>query len=128
MPSRGDSGFTLLESVVALSIVGVVAIAVLASLGAEMRAAARAREALPAAALAESRLEALRLLPSEALRSLPDSVEQGRFPVPLEDYSWSTAVAPVLAEPGLYGVEVLVEWPGGGYLLRGRLHRPAAGM
>jgi type II secretion system protein I len=128
MPSRGDSGFTLLESVVALSIVGVVAIAVLASLGAEMRAAARAREALPAAALAESRLEALRLLPSEALRSLPDSVRQGRFPAPLESYSWSTTVAPVPAEPGLYGVEVLVEWPGGDYLLRGRLHRPAAGM
>mgnify|MGYP001205221527 CR=1 FL=1 len=64
------AGFTLLEAVVALAIVGTVAIGALEAYGAEARAATRARASAPAAAIARERLSRPELLDAHALRGV----------------------------------------------------------
>jgi type II secretion system protein I len=123
-PRSAEGGFSLLEAVVALAIVAVVSVAALSSLGAELRAAARARDTLPASLLAEHRLAVLHLLPAEGLAHLPDSVARGRFEEPFRDYAWRADAEPLPGQPGLYEVEVEVSWPDGSYVLRSRLYRP----
>ena len=54
---RARSGFSLLEAVVALAIVGVTAVGALAAVGAELRAADDARTTLEADALAVYRMK-----------------------------------------------------------------------
>src|SRR5436309_6691188 len=94
MPSRGlsrglgASGFTLLEVVVALAIVGIAGVAALEAFGAEVRGADKTQQALPAAALAEERLGRLALLATSELAHLPDSLSRGTFPAPLDRYRW----------------------------------------
>lgn len=119
-----EGGFTLLEAVVALAIVAVVSLATLSSLGAELRAAGRAREVLPAAALAEHRLAVAQLLRAEELATLPDSVARGRFAPPFEGYGWATEADVVLGHPGLYDLRVRVEWADGSFALHSRVYRP----
>src|SRR5918999_2456349 len=85
-------GFTLLEAAVAMAIVGVIALAALGAYAAELRAADKARQALPAVSLAEERLAAIDLTGARELRSLPDSLARGRFPAPFEQYEWTATV------------------------------------
>lgn len=106
---RGTAGFTLLEVVVAFAIVGAVSVAVLSAVGGEIRAEARAQTAMTADALASDRLETLRLLPASELVRLPDSLAQGRFGEPHDNFTWSVRVEPVLGEPSLHRVRVEVE-------------------
>lgn len=120
-----EEGFALLEAVLALAILSLVAVAVMAYIGADLRASARAREVLPGAALAEHRMAYLRVAPVTDLQHLPDSLESGRFEPPFEDYEWSAEVEPVRGEANLFEVEVVVHWGGGGsFPLRTRLYRP----
>ncbi|MBM4063461.1 MAG: prepilin-type N-terminal cleavage/methylation domain-containing protein, partial [Planctomycetes bacterium] len=111
------SGFTLLEAAVSLAIVGVVAIGALDAYAAEARAALRARQTAPAAALAAERLARLQLLDARQLRALPDSVRSGAMTTGPWRYDWRAEVARVADEPDLYTLEVVVEWEGGSYAL-----------
>lgn len=117
-------GFTLLEAVVALAIISTVAVGALGAVGADVRSAARARPVLEAAALAEDRMEAVRLLDPGGLRPLPDSLRNGTFEPPFDGYGWRTVVRPAMDGSGLYDVEITVEWSGGTYPLGARLYRP----
>src|SRR6059036_69164 len=72
-PVRSE-GFTLLEVVVALAIVGIAGVAALEAFGAEVRGADKTQQALPAAALAEERLGRF---------ALPRHVPRAARPVPL---------------------------------------------
>src|SRR5215217_6870753 len=81
------AGFTLLEAVVALAIVGTIAIAVLGSFGAELRTASRVRDALPAVTLAEEQLARLSSADAATLAMLPDSLARGEFIAPFADYA-----------------------------------------
>lgn len=123
--SRLDSrGFTLLESVFALMIVSLAAVAVLSTVGTELRTAERAQRGLEAAALAEHGLARIRLLAPHQLRPLADSLARGRFQPPFESYRWESTVRPVRGEDDLMDVSVRVEWGSGSYSLHGRLFRP----
>jgi prepilin-type N-terminal cleavage/methylation domain-containing protein len=77
--SRPRRGFTLVESLIALTIVGLAAVSAVAAFGTELRTAERARRGLEAAALAEERLTMLELLPTHTLGRLPDSLSRGRL-------------------------------------------------
>jgi type II secretory pathway pseudopilin PulG len=101
---------TLFESVSAMAMVGLVAIAALEAAGAQMRAAERARRAVEAAALAQQRLDWLDFLNEQNLRSLPDTVREGTFEAPLDEYRWETETTPVATQPGVYDVTVKVTW------------------
>jgi type II secretory pathway pseudopilin PulG len=109
-PTRSRRGVSLFEAVAAMAIVGMVAIAALEAVGAEMRVAERARRAVETAALAQSRLDWLDFLNETALRALPDSVKEGKFAEPLDEYSWKTEATPVSTQPGVYGVTIRVLW------------------
>lgn len=118
------AGFTLLEAVVALTIVGTVAIGALEAYAVEARAAVRARQSAPAAALARERLSRLERLDAHLLRTLPESLSRGLFSAGPTSYEWAAAVRAVAGEPDLYELAVDVRWPDGALALRGRSYRP----
>lgn len=122
MPAK--RGFTVLEAAVAVAIVGMVSIGALAAFSGDLRAAQRAREVLPAAALAEERLAALELADPMRLAMLPDSLSRGRFPEPFNVYSWTASATPVRGERHLFDLAVRVQWEWGEYRLQRRRYRP----
>lgn len=105
---------TVFEAAAAMAMVGLVAIGALEAVGANMRAAAKSRHAIEAVSLAEQRMDWLDFLTDAQLRSLPDSVRQGRFNPPLDGYRWTTAAEPVATVAGVYDVRVRVMWADSG--------------
>ena len=83
-----------------------------------MRTAERARRAIEVEALATSRVEFMDLLTDRELQALPDSVAKGKFPAPLDEYSWTTTSKPISDPNGLYDIHVTVNWANGSYLVR----------
>ena len=121
---RDKRGFTLLEAAVAMTIVSIAGVAALGAFGAELRAANRARQTIPAASLATEKLAILDLVDAGPLRRLPDSLARGTFAKPLDGYSWSTTVKEVRDEPALLELTVRVVWAEGAYALTERRYRP----
>lgn len=117
-------GFVLLEAMIALAIIGLFAIALLQATGTQIRAARQARTLLVARSLAEDRLAALQLLSYDALEDPPDSLLDGTFPEPFQDYSWTAEVAPIDSEYDLFGAEVVVRGAGETFPLRTLIHAP----
>lgn len=111
--ARARHGLSLLEAVAALAIVGATAASVLATTGAGVRGAERARRAHEAAALADETLARVALLDDNALRALPDSLTGGTFPAPFADYRFSVTVRGDASLPGLVFADVAIEWEGG---------------
>jgi type II secretory pathway pseudopilin PulG len=116
--ARTRAGISLLEAVVAIAIVGLTSVSALEAVGGDMRTAERARRAIVVEALAGSRLEFMDLLTDRELQALPDSVESGKFPAPLDEYSWKTTATPVSDQPGVYAVRLTIDWAAGSYLVR----------
>jgi type II secretory pathway pseudopilin PulG len=120
---RSRRGVTLFEAVAAVTIIGMTSIGALAAVGAGFRTAERAKRALDAEALATSRFDMMELLSDRELQALPDSVSEGVFPEPLQEYSWKTTSEPVSEQPGVYAVRVSIAWKGGGYEVASYLYR-----
>jgi type II secretory pathway pseudopilin PulG len=123
MWSTKRSGFVLLEAVVALTIIALFAIALLTTVGAQVRAADRANVLLVARALAEDRMVGLQLLDFNQLKDVPDSLSAGAFGPPFEDYTWSARVTEVPDEQDLFKAEVTVLAHGYAYPMQTMLHR-----
>jgi hypothetical protein len=121
---KATTGFVLLEAVVALAILGVASIALLQVRSQQIRVASQARELLTAQALAEDRVSAIRLLNYELLAEPPDSLMEGVFPDPFEDFAWTAEVALIEDEYDLFGVEVVVIGPVERFPIRTLMHRP----
>jgi prepilin-type N-terminal cleavage/methylation domain-containing protein len=111
-------GFSLLEAVAAIAIVGITAVSALEAVGGDMRAAEKARRALVAEALATSRLDFMDLLTDRELQALPDSVASGKFDKPLDEYTWKTTSTPLSDQAGVYDIRISVDWSTGTYVLR----------
>lgn len=130
--SRRDSGrthrrgFSLLEAVAAVAIVGMTSVSALAASGGELRTAERARRAIEAEALATARLDFMNLLYDADLQALPDSVAKGRFDKPLDDYSWTATSKAYSDQAGVYDVRVTINWDAGSYTERTYLYRRPA--
>jgi hypothetical protein len=122
---RGN-GFVLMEAVVALAIIALFSVALLGAVGAQVRAADRGHVLLLERALAEDRLMALQLLDYDALASLPDSLAQGHFAEPFEDFTWSASAVPLEEEYDLFSMTIVVEGRGYSFPLLSFLHRPRA--
>jgi len=120
---RSRRGITLLEAVAAIAIVGMTAVGALEAAGGDMRTAERAKRAIEVEALATSRLEVMNLLTDQELQSLPDSIQDGKFGAPLDEYSWKATSAPVSDQAGLYSVHVTVAWTNGSYELKTYMYR-----
>jgi len=111
-------GISLMEAVVAITIVGLTSVSALEAVGGDMRTAERARRAIEVEALASSRLEFMDLMTDRELQALPDSVESGKFLPPLDEYSWKTTSTPVSDLPGVYDVRVIIDWAMGSYVVK----------
>ena len=110
---RARRGISLFEAVAALAIVGVTAVSALSAVATELRTAEGARRMLEVESLATERLVFLWLLADRDFQALPDSVAQGQFEPPLDEYKWTTTVTPSSAYAGLYDVRVTISWSDG---------------
>jgi type II secretory pathway pseudopilin PulG len=116
-------GISLFEAIAAMTIVGMVATSALMAVGAGLATAARARRALEAEALVTQRVDALDLLTDLELQSIPDSVAQGQFPAPLDEYSWTTTSETYADIAGIYTIDIGIVWPQGRYDVRTHVYR-----
>lgn len=114
------AGFTLVEAAGATALLGIVAVGWLAAVTAQISVLSRASERVTASALAEDRLNAVRLWLPEADGRLPDSLQSGRFDMPLDAYHWEAQVRPSTLDLPLTDVRVIVRWPGGREILHTR--------
>lgn len=121
------AGFTLLEAMVSLTIIGLVAIGALEAFAAETLAARQARLTIPAVAVAAEQLARLELLDAPSLFALPDSLESGKITDGGHSYEWRASVARVPQEPDLYALNIEVKWEAGSYSLATQAYRPHAG-
>ena len=124
MSGRADRGFTILEAVVALAIVGLAGVAALEAVGGEIRGIDRAREAYTTAALAQDRLATITVLPPEELNPLPDSLARGTFTQPFTDYRWTATLHPLFGERDIYELIVAIDSDRAHYTVATRLYRP----
>ncbi|MGD2121207.1 MAG: type II secretion system protein [Gemmatimonadota bacterium] len=123
MITRRPNGFVLLEAVVALAILGMASIVLLQVRAQQIRVASQAHELLTAQALAEDRIAAIRTLDYELLADPPDSLMEGVFPTPFEEFTWRTEIALMEDEYDLFGVNVEVLGPAERFPLRTLIHR-----
>jgi len=122
--TRAEHGFTILEAVVALAIVGLAGVASLEAVGGEIRGIDRAREAYTTAALAQDRLAAITTLPPEDLNPLPDSLGRGTFAEPFTSYRWTATLRPLSGERDMYELAVAIDSDRAHYAVATRLYRP----
>ncbi len=125
---RNRRGFTVLEAVVALAIIGLTSMAVLGAFAGDLRTANAARTALEVSTLAQSRLARLELATRRELAALPDSLAHGTVPEFSDRYAWSASAVPVGTEPDLFELHVIITWPEGSTALTTRRFRPATLM
>jgi type II secretory pathway pseudopilin PulG len=118
------SGFSLLEAVVALTIVGLAATSSLAGVAAGLRTLERVRGGLVAHALAEERLARIALLTRSELDPLPDSLRSGRFAAPFQAFGWTADARGTRELPDVFEVSVRLEWQNRFYELSTKLFRP----
>lgn len=121
-----ERGFSLLEAVIATSIVGLAAVGALEALGAELRTAERARHSVEAAALADHVLVRLRLLDTDKLEPLADSLRRGQLPSPFEDYRWEATLRSAPGKTAVYDLAVTIYWARGSFAEATRVYRPVA--
>lgn len=124
---RNRSGFTMLEAIVALAIVGLVCVGVLGAYGGSIRADVVAADRLPLAALAAERVAAVDLDPG-SLQSLADSIACGTFAAPYASATWETETRRVDQTDGLYDVVVRVRDGTDVFTLRTRRYRAPVAM
>ena len=105
--NRQRTGFTMLEAIVALAIIGLVCVGVLGAYAAATRADVAAADRLPLASLAAERITAVDLDPG-SLQHLSDSLAYGTFGHPYETITWETEARRVEQTEGLFEVTVRV--------------------
>jgi prepilin-type N-terminal cleavage/methylation domain-containing protein len=108
--SSRQEGYTLLEVVAALVVIGIALAGALGAAAADLRASRRAADAVEAAALAEDLLARMELLSADELAALGVGMVN-RFEAPMDRFQWRADVAAVNGEPGLIEVRVSVRGP-----------------
>lgn len=124
MSRRVRGGFTLLEALVALVIVGTVVTAAMTALGGTLRVASQVDGHATAVALADARLNELSLLPIDSLAYYAQPRE-GSYAAPLSSYHWRARLEQKQASTrSLLRATVTVSWPNGEYALATDFFRP----
>lgn len=119
---RDPRGFTLLEAMVALVIVGLALVPLMGSIGMGVREQGKLRGHLDAVSLAEWRMSELALVPPDSIRGYAQP-RQGWFPEPFHGYRWSAVLRQDERSPALVRGAVVVRWNGGEYSLETVFHR-----
>lgn len=118
-PRRGVSGalstqegFTLVEALAALTVVGAVLVTTLAAVGADVRSSRAVEQAQEMAAAARTALQRVEQRPRDDLLDREDGWTS--LGAPLDGYRWRAEASPVRGRPGLLDVQVTVRGPDGG--------------
>lgn len=115
-------GFTLLEALVALVLVGTVVAGTLSLVGATLRGASMVAAHARAVTLADARMSALTLVPAESIPYYR-RLREGAFAPPFEDYRWRARLVRGRVSPALLRATVAVTWHDGEYALATELFR-----
>jgi hypothetical protein len=121
---RARPGVTLLEATIAMTIVGLIAVATLGEFATELRVGGRAVDARVLDALARDRLSRLLVTPGATLTRLPDSLSKGTFAAPFSDHHWVATVKADRSIEGLLELQVLVRSPDAEFAVTTKLFRP----
>jgi prepilin-type N-terminal cleavage/methylation domain-containing protein len=121
--TRSDAGFTLVEALVALVIVGAALVPLLGGVSRAVRAQGEAAGAVEAVALAEARMAALEMLTLDSLGAYLEP-RTGTFDPPFSRYRWRAVVRPTTEAPSVLQAAVVVEWDGREMALETYFHRP----
>jgi prepilin-type N-terminal cleavage/methylation domain-containing protein len=118
--SRSRGGFSLIEAVAALAIMGAVAAAALATVSAHLSAAARAKHSAEAIVIAEEAMSNLRLQQSADLERLSqaDASREIQLEAPFGEYNRSESVLSL--GNGRFEISVAVRWRDGAFNLTSR--------
>ena len=111
MLASDTRGLSLIESLMAMTIVSMMVLASMGVVSSQIRLTERSRHALEAEALASTRLDYMGLLTDAELQSLPDTVEKGKFDYPLDAYSWEAVSVPSSYQAGVYEIVLNINWP-----------------
>ncbi len=119
---RDERGFTLLEALVALVIVGLALVPLMRSIGMGVREQGKLRGHLDAVSLAEWRMSELALVPPDSIRAYAQP-RRGWFPEPFGGYRWSAVLRRDGRSAALVRGAVVVRWKDGEYSLETVFHR-----
>ncbi len=120
----GDrSGLTLVETLIAVSILGIGIAAALEMSARTLRTQAAAERHLEGVALAEAKMNELATLPPDALLGYAET-QSGELELNRRSYRWQARVQRDIASPALWNAAVRIEWRGGDYDLKTTLFRP----
>ena len=120
-------GFTLLESLVALVVIGLAAAVAMEALAGALRGEGQVGRHLEAVALAEAAMDELALVPRDSLRSWAESRTLSH-PRPFDRYRARARLREVPGSASLVEAGVTVEWRGGEYSLATVFYRPRRGL
>jgi hypothetical protein len=124
---RAKPGFTVLEALIALVIIGFAVVTTVEALGGGLRAEAQVSHHLEAVTLAESRMNELGVLARDSLREYRGG-RDGVFAAPFEKYRWRATLEPVTGTRSLLRATVTVDWTGGTYSLESTFYRGNAAI
>jgi len=117
-----EAGFTLIEALVALAVLGIAMVTALEATSQILRSQTATLREREAVVLAEAKLNELSAAPRDSLSAwLPE--RSGRITLAGRDYAWHTRLG---REPGtraLWRAAVRVEWRSGDYTLETLLRR-----
>lgn len=126
-PSPRDAaehGFTLVEALVALTVLGL-ALSVVVQLSAlTLRTQVATARHLDAAVLADARMQQLTLLEDDSLPMYANG-RWGEVLLAPNRYRWRATVSPVPGAPGLWRAAVRIAWTGGDLNVETAWYRPA---
>jgi len=123
--ASGTRGFTLLEVMIALLIVGGVGLGMVAAVAADARSVLKAAAELEALAIAEEVIAQISTMTVEE-RATALNGTTNTLPSPWDHYSWRAQGAAVGGEPGLVDVAVVVTGPESEMVLKTRRYEPAS--
>ncbi len=123
MSGGTDRGFTLIEAVVSLFVLGLALVAALEFTARSLRTQAEAVRHLEAVALAEWRMNQLAAQPADSLPRYTVA-RRGATEIAARRYTWTVLARREPTEPELWRAAVRVEWGRGEFDLETVLYRP----
>ena len=117
-----ERGFTLVEALVSLTILGLAVVTVLEVTARTVGTQASAERHLEAVALAEAKLNELALLSIDSLKRYAEA-RSGALSLRSRSYRWSALVRRDAEEAALWEAAVRIEWAGGEFDLETVFYR-----
>ena len=120
-----EAGFTLIEAMVAVTVLGLVLVTALAAVAADLQASRRSSLQMEAAQLAEEVISQIDTYSWEEFQRLLTGYGE-RFPSPMDTYRWEARAIPSIDEPGLVAIHLRVEGAQESFMVETRRIRGAS--